>query len=179
MATKLMIALLLAGGLTTGCSSSPETPAERSNMSSQSTAGLDHFLLQDPGLRAELDRAAGYAIFPELGKAGVILGATYGNGEVYEKGVKIGYAELSQGTIGAQLGAQAFSELIVFRTQEALNDFKDGEFSFAANATAVAIKPGAAASATYNDGVAIFVHIKGGLMAEAAVGGQRFTFKPL
>jgi hypothetical protein len=73
----------------------------------------------------------------------------------------------------------AFSELIVFRAQEALNDFKDGEFSFAANATAVAIKPGAAASATYNDGVAIFVHIKGGLMAEAAVGGQRFTFKPL
>lgn len=180
MAHKLMIGLLMAGAsLLPGCSSSPETPAEKSNLAGQSSAGLDHFLTQDPGLRAELDRSAGYAIFPELGKAGVILGAAYGNGEVFEKGVKIGYAELSQGTIGAQLGAQAFSELIVFRTQRALDDFKDGEFSFAANATAVAIKPGAAASATYNDGVAVFVHIKGGLMAEASVGGQRFTFKPL
>jgi hypothetical protein len=44
--------------------------------------------------------------------------------------------------------------------------------------SAVALKSGAAAAAKYTNGVAVFVYVKGGLMAEAALGGQRFTFSP-
>lgn len=176
---RVAYSLIAASGLVWGCSTTPETPSERAHMTSAADAAMVGFHNADPSLQDALNNAAGYAIFPELGKAGLIVGGSYGNGEVFERGIKVGYAELAQGTIGAQLGAQVFSELIVFKTQEALNRFKGDEFTFAANATAVAIKPNAAVSAPYSNGVAVFVQVKGGLMAEASVGGQHFEFRPL
>jgi hypothetical protein len=52
------------------------------------------------------------------------------------------------------------------------------EAKFAASATVYAIKAGAAAVANCSDGVAVFVKGKGGLMADASLGGQTFTFEP-
>jgi len=89
----------------------------------------------------------------------------------------IGYTDLSQGTVGAQIGGQAYTELLVFETREALDRFRTGKFAFAANASAVAAKSGASASAKFTNGVAVFVGNEEGLMAEAAIGGQQFTFQ--
>ena len=71
-----------------------------------------------------------------------------------------------------------FAELIAFENEEAFNRFTSNRYEATAQASAVAIKTGAAAAAKYTNGVAIFTYIKGGLMAEASVGGQRFTFQP-
>ncbi len=162
-----------------GCSTEPKTTGQKDTLSSEASAALDGFRAADSSLQAELYRSAGYAILPDIGKAGVIVGGSYGKGEVYEANARIGYCDLTQGTVGLQLGAQTFSELIIFKDRAALDRFKSGEFTFAANASAVAIKPGAAASADYHDGVAVFVHSKGGLMAEASIGGQKLRFKPI
>ena len=90
----------------------------------------------------------------------------------------IGYSDISQATIGLQAGGQSFSEMLVFESKADLDRFTAGKMSFAANASAVALKSGKAASTRYTDGVAIFVKPIGGLMGEAAVGGQQFTFQP-
>jgi lipid-binding SYLF domain-containing protein len=90
----------------------------------------------------------------------------------------VGWADLSQATIGAQLGGQSFSELILFENKAALENFKNGKVKFAAGASAVAMKSGAAVDAKYTDGVLIFVEPISGLMVEAAVGGQSFSFQP-
>jgi lipid-binding SYLF domain-containing protein len=93
--------------------------------------------------------------------------------------VKVGYADITQATFGLQAGAQTFGELILFMTPEELSDFKAGEYKLAGNISAVAIKAGAAGTADTSKGVIVFVRTKGGLMAEASIGGQRFRYRSL
>jgi len=142
--------------------------------------------------------AYGYAVFPTVGKGGIGIGGAYGKGQVYQGGKVTGETSLIKATIGFQLGGQAFSEMIFFEDKRAYDDFTSGNFEFDASASAVAITAGAQAKAgtegstasasagpatgkqtgsSYRKGMATFVHIKGGLMYEAAIGGQKFSFK--
>ena len=143
--------------------------------------------------------AYGYAVFPTIGKAGIGIGGSYGTGQVYKGGKVTGEVSVIKGSIGFQLGAQAFSEMILFKDKRAYDEFTSGEFEFDATASAVAITAGAQAKAgtegamagasagpatgeqaktSYHKGMVVFVHTKGGLMYEASIGGQKFTFKP-
>lgn len=141
-------------------------------------ATLTRFKSQDTSLEQVLKNAVGYAVFPTIGKGGFIAGAAYGRGTVYEGGKQIGYADIRQGSVGAQIGGQSFAELLVFQTPEAMYKFKNNNFTFGANATAVALQAGAAAGTEFKDGVAMFMETKGGLMADASLSGQKFTFVP-
>jgi lipid-binding SYLF domain-containing protein len=132
----------------------------------------------DPGMRKFFENAAGYVVFDDVGKGGLVVGGAHGTGIVFERGKPIGKASLSQVTVGAQVGGQSFQEVIFFETPEALARFKKGNFEFASQVSAVAIKAGASADANYEHGVLVFTQAKGGLMLEAAVGGQKFTFEP-
>ena len=124
------------------------------------------------------DTSYGYAVFPSITKAAVVVGGAGGGGRVFEKGAYIGDAHVSQGTIGAQLGGQSFSEVIFFETKAALDRFKENKFELSAGLSAVAAAEGKSKDAKYADGVAVFTHAKKGLMAEASVGGQKFKFTP-
>lgn len=139
---------------------------------------IANFKNADPGLQVFFDKAYGYAVFPTVGKGGIGIGGAYGKGEVYEKGVMIGTTSLTQVTIGFQLGGQAYSEIIFFKDKATLDDFKTGNFEFSAQASAVAATSGASADADYSNGVAVFTLAKGGLMYEASIGGQKFSFTP-
>ncbi|MCP8899332.1 YSC84-related protein [Gilvimarinus sp. HB14] len=144
--------------------------------------------------------AYGYALFPTIGKAGIGIGGAHGKGRVYSQGTHVGNASMTQLSIGAQLGGQAFSEVIFFETKEDLENFQSGNFEFGAQASAVAITASANATAgttgagvgasgtsddagmqkaAYSNGMAVFTHAKGGLMYEAALSGQKFKYKPL
>lgn len=155
---------------------------------------------QSPTVQPFFDSAYGYAVFPTVGKGGVVIGASYGKGRVYRGGELEGKVTLAKASIGAQLGGQAFSEIIFFKDRSAYEKFTSGNFEFEATASAVAITAGAQAQAGtegstaststspsdaqqhnvgYRNGMAVFVHIKGGLMYEATIGGQTFKFEPL
>ena len=133
----------------------------------------------DPGLKKFLDHSVGYAVFPSVGKGGLVVGGAGGSGIVFEHGKAAGTTTLSQVTVGAQVGGQAYSEIVFFETAETLAAFKKGEWTMAAQVSAVMLKSGASADAAYKEGVAVFTLSKGGAMAEASVGGQNFTFKPM
>ncbi len=124
------------------------------------------------------DDAAGYAVFPSVGKGAIGIGGAYGRGELFEYGYVTGFCDISQATIGFQLGGQAYSELIFFETANALTRFRRGNFAFAAQVSAVAATAGVSADADYEHGVIVFTMAKGGLMYEASVGGQKFSFEP-
>ena len=176
----LMAAALIAGTMILlGCSPTPKKTSDQATLASESSAALDGFKNTDPSLAPLLDKAVGYAVFPDIGKAGFIAGGSYGKGEVFEGGRKIGRADITQATFGLQAGAQTFDELILFMRPEDLQDFKAKEYALAGNVSAVAIKSGAAGTADTSKGVIVFVRTKGGLMAEASVGGQRFRFQPI
>ena len=150
---------------------------------------------------AFFDSAYGYAVFPTIGKGGIGIGGAHGSGQVYKQGKLIGEAKMNQLTIGFQLGGQVYSQIIFFEDESALNDFTSGNFEFSAQATAVAITAGVSAEANtgggiaagasggqndastasrgYRKGMAIFTVAKGGLMYEATLGGQKYSYEPL
>jgi lipid-binding SYLF domain-containing protein len=155
---------------------------------------------ESPSVQPYFKNAYGYAVFPTVGKGGLGIGGAYGKGQVYRDDKVTGTAKLTKVTIGFQAGGQAFSQIIFLQDKRAYDDFTSGEFAFDAQASAVAItagaqaqagttgatagasagpKTGAQAKINYYKGMAIFVHAKGGLMYEAAIGGQKFSFKPL
>jgi len=155
---------------------------------------------KSPVCQPYFKKAYGYAMFPTIGQGGFGIGAAHGDGQVYRHGKVIGYTAMTQISIGFQLGGQAYSQIVFFEDKRAYDDFTRGNFEFDASASAVAITAGAQASAgttgstagasagpatgqqattSYYKGMSIFVHTKGGLMYEAAVGGQKFSFKPV
>lgn len=136
------------------------------------------FQKTDPSLQVFFDEAYGYAVFPDVYKGGILLlGGARGDGYVYEQGRLIGRSSITQINVGPQLGGQAFAEIIFFRTQSDLEDFKKGNYELNAQASAIAVTAGVATNSEYSDGVAVFALPKSGLMAEASVGGQKFSFK--
>ncbi len=143
--------------------------------------------------------AYGYAVFPRVGQAGFVVGGAFGNGTVFVGGEVTGTARMVKASIGFQAGGQAFSQMIFFQDKRAYDEFTSGSFEFGAGVSVVAITAGAQASAgtqgttagatagpatgvqaqaEYRRGMAVFVHALGGLMYEATVAGQRFTFQP-
>ena len=194
----LFIALLMLGLTMSACSTSPKTQADRDAMVIKATATIRTFKAKDPGLRQFFDTAHGYAVFPTVGKGGFFVGGAFGRGQVYVGSAVTGDTSLSQISFGFQLGGEAFSEIIFFETRAAYDNFASGKLHFSAQAQAVAIVAGAQAQTgttgtssgagvpgsskqfrgIYNNGMAVFTYIKGGLMYEASVAGQRFTFEP-
>lgn len=142
----------------------------------------------------------GYALFPTIGKVGIGIGGAHGNGRVYVNGKTVGTTSMTQVTVGLQLGGQAYSQIIFFKDRRAFQEFASGNFEFGAQASAVAITASANASANtaggiqggasgtkdhaetvggYYKGMAVFTVAKGGLMYEASIGGQKFSYTPL
>jgi lipid-binding SYLF domain-containing protein len=147
---------------------------------------------------AFFDSAYGYAVFPTIGKGGIGIGGAYGKGRVFEKGKYIGDCSMKQATIGFQFGGQAYSQIVFLQDARALKEFTGGNFEFGAEASAIAITASADAKAgtsgasagasagkhdaktvgAYHKGMAVFTVAKGGLMYEATIGGQKFSYKP-
>ena len=155
---------------------------------------------KSPQVQPFFKSAYGYAVFPTIGKGGFVIGAAAGEGRVYRQGKITGKSSMIKFSVGLQAGGQAFSQIIFFEDVRAYKEFTSGEFAFGADASAVAITAGAQAQAGssgagagasagpatvaqaargYIKGMAVFVHIKGGLMYEASVGGQKFSYEPL
>lgn len=136
------------------------------------------FKKTDPSIDTMFNEANGYAVFPEITKGAVGIGGAAGDGTVFERGTAIGSASMKQVTIGLQLGGQTYREIIFFKDKAALDNFKSGDYEVAAGASAIALKEGVSKTAEYNNGVAIFTMGTGGLMFEASIGGQKFSFEP-
>ena len=135
------------------------------------------FIKSDGLMQNLFDKSYGYVIFPNVGKGAIGVGGAAGNGIVYEQGNPVGRAKMKQVTVGFQFGGQAYREVIFFESKEALEQFKGGNFELSAQASAVAVTKGRSGNVKYRNGIMIFTQEKGGLMYEAAVGGQKFDYK--
>lgn len=149
---------------------------ERQGLKNDAKKALEAFKAKNNSIQGHLDSAAGYAIFPNVGKGAWILGGAAGNGVVYENGKVVGYTELRQVDVGFQIGGQAFSEIIIFKTPQALKNFKEGNFEFEGSASAVIWDKGKGEAIQFEDGVGVALMPKAGAMAGISVGGQKFNY---
>ena len=134
----------------------------------------DRLLEADPTMQRFFDAAAGYVVLPNVGKGGIGIGGARGKGLLFVDGEAIAEVTMTQLSIGFQWGGQAYTEFVFFEDEETLNTFKAGNFEFGAQASAVAIKTGISTDAAFESGTAVFTQVKGGLMYEASIGGQKF-----
>lgn len=131
---------------------------------------------QYPQFKKALDQAYGYAVFPSVGRAGLVLGGAYGKGEVFEQNKLVGYAGLVQVSLGVQVGGETFTAAILFHDKNGLERFKQGKMGFAASAAAVIIKAGAETANSYQSDK-VYVFSEGGLLIDVAIGAQKFIFR--
>jgi lipid-binding SYLF domain-containing protein len=173
----ILLSMLLAALSVPGISlAQDQSQARIINDSKEARAS---FKKADPSMDNLFKKSAGYVIFPNVGKGAIGIGAAAGKGTVYQRGVAVGTAEMVQATVGAQAGGQAYREIIFFENQDALDRFVHDRIEFSEQASAIAVKSGAAADANYRNNVLVFSQEKGGLMVEASLGGQKFTYKAL
>jgi hypothetical protein len=174
-------ALVISALLLAACASqpAPENSADAKILSDQVAGSIKNFKTTDPTMDRFFKNSQGYAVFPVVRSAAVGVGGAYGQAEVYEKGKLIGNADLSQANIGASLGGQRYAEIVFFENEGSLATFKTTQVEFDARASAIAASAGAAATADYQKGVAVFTLPEGGLMFQAAIGGQKFRFTPI
>lgn len=173
------VLLLCSSTVFAGWTPDSESPEDQREADSKIAQTIAAFKTQDPGLKKFFSKAHGYAVFPTVAKGGIGIGGAYGEGKVYRQGKYIGETSLTQLTIGFQLGGQVYSEVIFFGSKAALDKFTAGNFEFSAQASAVAVTAGVSADVDYDQGLAVFTMAKGGLMYEASVGGQKFSFTPV
>ena len=162
------------------CGTTPNVgdSVDREVLRSQSKAALADFKTADPTLDRLLATSNAYVVFPRIIEGAVGVGGAHGNGEVYQGGKFIGYADVSQATIGLQLGGQKFGELILFRNEGTFADFTHSTYEMDARASAIAASKGAASTADYSKGVLVFTLPESGVMAQAALGVQKFRYTP-
>ena len=157
----------------------PTFEGRAEDLKAKSAEAIQNFKLTDPGLTNFFAKSAGYAILPAVGEGGLIIGGEHGDGLVYEKGKLVGKVTMSEVSLGAQVGGGSFSEVIFFETEAALKDFEKTKWEMSAKAKASVAASGVAQNAKYDQGVPVFTLPKGGAMVAAAVGGQKFKFKPI
>lgn len=176
----ILTAVIAVCTLTVACAATTTTSPNRpTQVRDNVTETIAKFNERSPGLQRYFAEAYGYAIFPKVGKGGAGLGGAYGRGAVFEQGQLVGTTKLRQLTIGWQFGGQTYSQVIFFENRAAFERFKSGDVKLAAQASLVLVSVGAAADLLYSNNVAVFTAARGGLMYEASVGGQKFSYNSL
>ena len=174
--TRAALVVAVATGLLVGCTTAPPSQESRNALLENATVAMQDMNRVDPGVEALVRKGYGYALFPEVVKAGLGFGGGYGQGVVYEQGQHVGYADLTLGSVGMQIGGQTFSELVVFENKAAMDRFKLSPVDFTAGAAAMILQNAAAVNATFIDGIAVVVRPITGAMAEATIGGQQLRY---
>ena len=148
------------------------------DLETETAKAIKRFIADNAELEKYFDDAYGFAVLPIITKGGLGIGGAAGKGLVFKNKVVIGMTKMTQATIGAQAGGQQYMEVIYFENKKALDNFTGGKLKFSGQASAIALEAGTAVDMKYQEGVAIFTKGKGGLMAEASVGGQKFKYHP-
>jgi lipid-binding SYLF domain-containing protein len=177
MAKRFVVAVLAL--VVAGCSASPRplSPDETARLDLQVTGARADFESARPATKGYFEKSYAYAVFPRMTSVGAVVGGAGGHGLVFEAGKQVGTAELTAFNVGATLGGRRFAEVIFFENQSALAAFKSGTVEFDARASAVAANAGTGTAVDYVHGVRVFTIEEGGLMVEAALGGQQFKYQ--
>lgn len=178
MKDGLIVGLAGMMALLAGCATRSESPAAREVLSTKVERAVALFKATDPSIQTYFDNAYAYAVLPEVTKGALLVGGAFGRGEVFSRGVKVGYCNMTQASLGFSFGGQYFRQIIFFQDKAAFDRFTGGDFTMSAQVTAVALRSGSASNTDYHYGLAVFIAADQGLMVDASVGGQRFQYDP-
>ncbi|MFM7134228.1 MAG: YSC84-related protein [Planctomycetota bacterium] len=176
LAATFTVTFAIGPGLA-GCGTAPKTQ-DRAVFKDEAKAAKLWFETNVPGVKKQIADSAGYIVFPHVGQAGFVIGGTYGRGAVYDaRGLQTGWAAVSKGSLGLQIGGQGFKMLMVLEDDKAMRRFKNGSWSGDVGATVVLGTEGGAATAPFHEGVAIYIGDQSGAMAGMQVALANISYR--
>ena len=145
-------------------------------------ATMDRFYAQNPEHRELVRKAAAVLVFPRITKAGVGVGGERGQGALLVDGSIVGHYQVTGASLGATVGAARSSEVILFMTREARQQFEASKgWTIGADADVAVAKAGAGRdlnSETLRHPVVAFVFDEHGLIADVSLQGTKITRLP-
>lgn len=179
MTRRLMLGGTLLALVACASSKSADPTAQRAEINSGADAALNRLLAEDPAAKALAGKAKGMAIFPNIVKAGLGVGGETGDGVLRAGGKNVGYYNTSGASIGLQIGAQSYSQVLMFLTDDALASFRDSAgWEAGVDGSVAVLQAGANGkidTTNISDPVVGFVFGQQGLMADATIEGSKYT----
>ena len=153
--------------------------AQDYGLEGEARLALNRLTATHPSARMLEQRAYATLVFPDVTKAGFLIGGEYGNGVLFRRGGVYGYYNTAGVSYGLQAGAQSFSYVIFFMNEgawRALNS-RDG-LQIGVGPSIVVLDEGKArslTSTTLTSDAYAFVFGQQGLMAGAGLEGTKIT----
>ncbi|MBN1545609.1 MAG: twin-arginine translocation pathway signal protein [Syntrophaceae bacterium] len=155
--------------------------ATASEIDQEVALALDKLYARFPAAKTLSKEAAAILVFPDIIKAGLIIGGQYGEGALLVEGKNAGYYKSVAASYGLQAGAQKFGYALFFMTQSALDYLRKSEgWEIGVGPTIVIVdeKMAAAGSLTTTTGksdIYAFFFSQTGLMAGIGLQGMKMT----
>jgi len=153
--------------------------ASKAEIDAEIRVALEELYKFSPVAEELSKNAKGILIFPNIFKAGFILGAAYGEGALIVDGIKVQYYNNIAGSIGFQLGAEKRSEVYIFLDDKALEEFRNSEGWNGGGDANVSIAIWGVGELvdiqSVKDPVVAFVYSNQGLMYNISLEGSKFS----
>jgi lipid-binding SYLF domain-containing protein len=171
MVATLAVTLAMTGA-------APASPTS-TDLDRDAQQALEKLYRNEP-LAERLSRdAKGILVFPEIVKAGLVIGGSYGKGVLLRKGKVNRYYNSVAGSWGLQAGAQSYGYALFLMNDKAVNylDRSDG-WEIGVGPTVVVVDKGVAknlSTTTLKDDAYAFIFDQQGLMAGIALEGSKIS----
>lgn len=171
--------LLLAVAVLTGSLAEPVWAASAREIDAQATQALKTFYNHNPGAKALADKAKAVLIFPNVVKAGFLVGGQFGDGALRKRGKTVAYYRSLAASYGFQAGAQSFGYVLFFMDEDSLRylDQSDG-WELGTGPSLVVLDKGfgkTLSTTTMQKGVYAFIFGQKGLMGGVGIQGSKIT----
>ncbi|MBT0585732.1 lipid-binding SYLF domain-containing protein [Alteromonas oceanisediminis] len=173
--TSAVVMLVLSGCASMGDGSNAE---KRNAIFEMRADTLEMLYAEKPDTEAQISSAEGYAVFSNANVNVFFVAAGTGYGVVKNNATgKTTFMNMAEGGIGLGLGVKDYRLVMVFHTQDSLNQFIESGWTFGGNADAAAkagAKGGSAQAEAYYGDVSVYTLTQSGLALQATVKGTKF-----
>jgi len=178
MKKRLFLSILIATVIGSACATkNPDFFAQRKRLDTQADAALATLNAKVPGSAELISKARGVLVFPSVMTAGLVVGASWGEGVLRSEGRTAGYYATGGASAGVVAGADSKAVYVLFMTQEALEKFRNGYgWTAGVDASVTLAKSGADASVDTQSGqhpVIAYVLANSGLLVDVSLDGAK------
>ena len=176
--TKLIM-VVLAVFMVHALENGPAHAESASALNADAETALNKLYESNSVAKMIADHSFAVLVFPNILKAGFVVGAQYGEGVLMRKGQSIGYYNIVAGSYGLQAGAQSFGYALFLMTDSALEYLeKSSGWEIGIGPSIVVVDEGVAktlTTTTLKSDVYAFTFDQQGLMAGIGLQGSKIT----
>jgi len=157
----------------------PASAATAEDLDKDSRQALQTLYETEPVAETLSRTAKAVLVFPNIVKAGLVFGGSYGEGELLEGSKVVDYYNSVTGSWGLQIGAQSYGYAVFLMTDKAVSYIKETKgWEIGVGPTVVVVDEGVAknlSTSSLKDDAYAFIFSQQGLMAGVSIEGTKIS----